>query len=261
MQRIPATFLLFAALLTAQGPGFETASIKPTPPGGANPLVEWRIGPTPGGGLAAEGLSLKSIIQWAYELQGYQVSGGPSWVDSVHWSIVAKAPVSQKPEDSIQLKDMNREQQARYVSEARQRMQALLAERFHLVLKRETKEGQIYALTVGKNGSKMKESAAGGVSANASSILSSGTTMRFLTALLGNNLKRPVTDETSLKGSYSFELKWDPGQPASNEPDAPPAEPGPSIFTAIEEQLGLRLESRKAPVEAIVIQSAEKPEN
>jgi len=260
MQRIPATFLLFAGLLTAQGPAFETASIKPTPPGG-DPAVSWRIGPMPGGGLVAQGLSLKDIILWAYELQGYQVSGGPSWVDSVDWSIMAKAPEAQKPEDSVHWKDMNPEQQGRYVSAARQRMQALLAERFHLVLKRETKEGQIYALTVGKNGSKMKESASGGVSANARSILSHGTTMQFLTTLLGSNLKRPVTDETGLKGNYSFELKWAPDQPASTEPDAPPAESGPSIFTAIQEQLGLRLESRKAPVEAIVIQSAEKPEN
>jgi uncharacterized protein (TIGR03435 family) len=260
MQRIAATFLLFAGLLTAQGPAFETASIKPTAPGG-NPAVEWTIGPTPGGGLHVENLSLKAIILWAYELQGYQVSGGPSWVDSVHWTIMAKAPEVQKPEDSVQWKDMNREQQARIISLARQRMQALLAERFHLVLKRETKEGQIYALTVGKNGSKMKESASGGVSASARSILSHGTTMQFLTTLLGSNLRRPVIDETGLKGNYSFELKWVPDQPASIEPDATPAEPGPSIFTAIEEQLGLRLELRKAPVEAIVIQSAERPEN
>ena len=215
----------------------------------------------PGGGLVAEGLSLKGIILWAYELQDYQVSGGPSWVDSVHWSIMAKAPEGQKSEDSVQWKDMNREQQGRYVSVARQRMQALLAERFHLVLKRETKEGQIYALIVGKNGPKMKESAAGGVSAPAGSIVSHGTTMHFLATLLGGKLKRPVTDETGLKGNYSFELKWATDQPASTEPDAPPAESGPSIFTAIEEQLGLRLESRKAPVESIVIQSAEKPEN
>ena len=260
MQRIPATFLLFAGLLAAQGPAFETASIKPTPPGG-DPAVSWRIGFMPGGGLVAEGVSLKTIILWAYEVQGYQVSGGPSWVDSIHWSIMAKAPVSQKPEDSVQLKDMNPEQYGRYVSVARQRMQALLAERFHLVLKRETRDGQIYALTVGKNGSKMKESSSGGVSANGRSILSHGTTMQFLTTLLGSNLKRPVTDETGLKGNYSFELKWAPDQPASTEPDAPPAEPGPSIFTAIEEQLGLRLDPRKAPVEAIVIQSVEKAEN
>ncbi len=259
MQRL-VTLLLFAGLLIAQGPAFETASIKPTPPGG-NPAVSWSIGPLPGGGLRAEGLSLKGIILWAYELQEYQVSGGPSWVDSVHWSILAKAPEAQKPEDSLQWKDMNPEQQKRYISVGRQRMQALLAERFHLVLQRETKEGQIYALTVGKNGSKMKESAAGGVSANARSILSHGTTMQFLTTLLGSNLRRPVIDETGLKGNYSFELRWVPDQTAGAEPDAPPAESGPSIFTAIEEQLGLRLELRKAPVETIVIQSAEKPEN
>jgi len=260
MQRIPATFLLFAGLVTAQGPVFETASIKPTPPGG-DPAVSWRISFMPGGGLVAEGMSLKTIILWAYELQGYQVGGGPSWVDSVRWSIVAKAPVSQKPEDSVQLKDMNPEQQGRYLSVVRQRMQALLAERFHLVLQRETKEGRIYALTVGKNGSKMKESASGWLSANAGSILSHGTTMQSLATALGNNLQRPVIDETGLKGNYSFELKWVPDKPASTEPDAPPAELGPSIFTAIEEQLGLRLESRKAPVDTIVIVSAEKAEN
>jgi uncharacterized protein (TIGR03435 family) len=260
MQRILVTVLLFAGLLTAQGPAFETASIKPTPPGG-NPAVSWRIGPTPGGGLVAEGLSLKAIISWAYGLQGYQVSGGPSWVDSIDWSIMAKAPEAQKPEDSVQWKDMNPEQLGRYVSVARQRMQALLAERFHLVLKRETKEGRIYALTVGKDGSKMKDSASGGVSANDRSILSQGTTMQFLTTLLGSNLKRPVIDETGLKGNYSFELKWAPDQPASTEPDAPAAESSSSIFAAIEEQLGLRLEPWKAPVEAIVIQSAEKAEN
>jgi uncharacterized protein (TIGR03435 family) len=259
MQRtLPALFL--AGSLLAQGPAFETASIKPTPPNPSG-AVGSMIGPMPGGGLRAEGMSVKAIIQWAYQVQNYQVTGGPSWTDSDRWTIMARAPEPETPDGPVQWKDMNAQQQERYVDLARQRTQALLTERFHLVLSRENKEGVIYALTVAKNGPKLKEGPSSGIGSGPRSIKSSGANMKLFVSYLAMSVKRPVIDETGLKGIYAFDLKWAPDEPVRTDPNAPPAEAGPSIFTAMEEQLGLRLESRKGPIETLIIQSAEKPEN
>jgi uncharacterized protein (TIGR03435 family) len=203
----------------------------------------------PDGGLTAEGLSLTNLIMFAYDVQDYQISGGPSWVGSQLWTIVAKpAPSSagNPPDGPIE-------------RSVRERTQALLAERFQLVLRHEMREQTAYVLTVAKGGPKMKESAPGMIKRGNGEILSKGTQMGNFIRFLAVDLRRPVTDETGLTGTYAFDLKWAPDRPANAEPGAVASEPaGPSIFTAIEEQLGLRLESRKAPVETLIIERVEK---
>ena len=256
----PALVLsLLATGLCAQPLRFETASIKPAPPGTRGSV----IGPMPGGGLNAEGVSLKNLIMWAYDVQDYQISGGPSWVGSQLWTIMAKtAPAAAgSPTDGpVEYEKMTGAQQAQYMRSVGKRTQALLAERFQLVLRREMREQTAYILTVAKGGPKMKESAPGMIGRSNGEIISRGAQMGNFVRFLAVDLRRPVTDETGLTGTYAFDLKWTPDRFASVEPGgATPSDPaGPTIFTAIEEQLGLRLESRKAPVETLIIERVEK---
>jgi len=159
----------------------------------------------------------------------------------------------------------------------------LLADRFQLTLHRETKEQSVYALLVAKNGPKLQESQTKDGQAKEGTgprgpmmrmgrgeLSGQGVALDMLTRTLSSQLGRTVIDRTGLKGNFDFKLTWtpDPGQsagpPGGGPPpgaDAPPPpDPnGPSIFTALQEQLGLRLESQKGPVEMLVIDRVEKP--
>jgi uncharacterized protein (TIGR03435 family) len=251
---------LLTVSVCAQPLTFETTSIKATPPGVHNSV----IAPMPGGGLNAEGVSLKNLMMWAFDVQDYQISGGPSWVGSQPWTILAKPapPPAGNPADGpAEYGKMNAAQQARYMKSVRERTQALLAERFQLVLRREKREQIAYVLTVAKGGPKMEESAPGMIGRSNGEIRSKGSQMGNFVRFLAVDLQRPVTDATGLTGTYAFDLKWTPDRPANTEPGAATASDpaGPTIFTAIEEQLGLRLESRKALVETLFIERVDKP--
>lgn len=254
---------------------FEVASIKPSE--GDGHMV--RIQTSPGGRYTASGVNLRMLIQQAYDVKDFQISGGPAWISSTPFDIVAKA---ENP-------DVNREQ-------VKLMLQSLLAERFHLKFHRETRELPVYALVVGKNGHKLhlseiqpntdgtpaKSPGAGDPAApgGAGSAKPAGAMMRMgrgqldaqmtpiaaLANMLAQQLGRPVIDKTDLKGSYDFKLEWTPDETAhrligGGGADAPPPadSSGPSVFTAVQEQLGLRLESQKGPVEILVIDSVEKP--
>ena len=160
------------------------------------------------------------------------------------------------------------------VEQMRQKLQALLADRFQLTIHHETKEQPVYALVIGKNGSKLQESQMKPVDRHRlmrmgrSELDAEGAAIDMLTSTLSNVLGRPVIDRTGLKGDYDFKLQWTPdpsqsggfgGPPPPGVEAPPPPDPnGPSIFTAIQEQLGLRLESQKGPVDLIVIDRVEK---
>ncbi|MGA7239949.1 MAG: TIGR03435 family protein [Bryobacteraceae bacterium] len=252
--------LLLATGVWAQPVTFETASIKPTPPGAHNSV----IAPMPGGGVNAEGISLKNLMMWAFDVQDYQISGGPSWVESQPWTILAKpAPsaAANSHDGPIEYEKMNAAQQAQYMRSVQERTRALLAGRFQLVLRREEREQTAYVLTVAKGGPKMKESAPGMIRRGNGEILSKGSQMGSFVRFLAVDLRRPVTDATGLTGTYEFDLKWTPDRPANTESGAATANDpaGPTIFTAIEEQLGLRLEARKAPVGTLIIERVDKP--
>jgi uncharacterized protein (TIGR03435 family) len=152
----------------------------------------------------------------------------------------------------------------RSLAKTRQRLQTLLADRFQLRLRRETKELPVYALVAGKNGPKLREAdEQGAMSLGRGRITARKASMERLAENLGNQLGRTVVDRTGLEGNFAFELEWtpDPGQPLDLlDPSPAPADPsGPSIFTALQEQLGLKLEPQKDPVEILIIDHVEKP--
>jgi uncharacterized protein (TIGR03435 family) len=137
-------------------------------------------------------------------------------------------------------------------------VQSLLDERFQLKVRHETREMPVYILSVGKDGSKLRSPAGetGSMRTNGSNgktnVVATGAPVAALAQMLGQQLRRPVIDKTNLTGLFDFELNW-------FNANAPTDEVGPSVFTALQEQVGLKLESAKAPVEVLVIESVQKP--
>jgi uncharacterized protein (TIGR03435 family) len=189
-------------------------------------------------------MSLSDLISWAYNMKPWQVAGGPAWAGTRRFDIAAKAEG-----DS-----------ARSPSEFRQMLQALLAERFHLALHRESRDTPVYVLVTDRSGPKFRESApdAKGILRmnGGGRITASGGAMTQLAGWFSkaNGVERPVLDQTGLTGRYDFTLAW--SNPLTGAPDST----DPSIFAALPEQLGLKLEPRRAPVEVLVIDRAELPE-
>jgi uncharacterized protein (TIGR03435 family) len=231
--------LLFIALQNAPL-AFDVASVKPTPPGNQPSILLYM----PGGGLRRTAASLKELIRTAHGVQDFQMTGGPPWADSDRYDVEAKSE-----------KNVGRDQ-------THVMLQTLLADRFKLKLRRETRETTGYVLVVATGGPKMKLAAdpSGGVRGGANGRIIGKRTMPQFAEMLSGILRRPVRNETGLSGIYEFTLEWLPDA-TFNQPDAPaPANPNaPSLFTAIQEQMGLRLESRRIPMEVLVIESAERP--
>ena len=251
---------------------FEVASIKPSDPSERGTIIQF----APGGRLVVKNAPLKSLVTLAYDVQDFQISGGPTWVSTARYDVTAKADAVTAEDDPHKIK--TDEQREKFQQRQRMRIQALLADRFQLKIGRATKELPIYALKLAKNGPKLQESKEEdgnqfqGVRMSRPGDVTAGKVgMQFLTRILAHSVGRPVIDQTGLTGKYDFKLEWTPDQ---NQPGGfggpgpgpdgalrpPPVDPnGPSIFTAIEEQLGLKLESQKGPVEMLTIDAVEKP--
>jgi uncharacterized protein (TIGR03435 family) len=224
--------VLCALAAWAQGPAFEVASVKPS---GANMTGPLGGGFTPDGGVQIKGMPLRSIIVWAYDVQDFQLSGGPGWINAERYDIVAKAP--------------GEAASAQVTAEERRlahlRLQALLAERFGLVVLRGTKDASVYALVVGRNGAKFKEGTGErqGISqSKAGELEGHAASMEILATVLGRLIGRPVIDKTGLPGRYDFKLAFAAEMRGSGfeKPGAMPekSDPteAPSIFTAVQEQ-------------------------
>jgi len=231
---------------TTPAPAFEAASIKPSKvePGGSSGIT------TRKGGISARNVTLKRCIRGAYDVQESQIVG-PKWAGEDRYDIDAKAA---GPSGDSELMAM---------------LQSLLAERFGLAFHRETRELPGYALVVGKSGLKAKRSQPDGDSRSISSrvaIDAQACSMRRLAQKLSEVIHAPVADLTGVPGEFDFQLKWTPedmqARPPSdgNKPGSALADlaNGPSVFTALQEQLGLKLEPRKVPTEVLVIDRAEK---
>lgn len=235
--------MVIAALALAQTPvaekaaEFEVASVKPTATRDGSLSADFQ----PGGGFACRNLNLENLLRTAYQVEPYQLVGAPNWKTSAGFDIQAKAARSAV--------DPTRD-------EVRKMLQALLADRFHLILHRETRDLPIYALVAAKGGPKL-EAAESGASSNGTlkmgHLATKKMTMASLASILTFDLKRPVRDETGLKGDFALTLEWSPGLGESD----PSQSSLPSIFTALQEQLGLKLQSTKGPVEVLVIDHAE----
>jgi uncharacterized protein (TIGR03435 family) len=248
MRRILIAALGMSAL--AATPEFEVASVKPV----NHPVPPHAVGLNiHHGTLNMDAAALRQIIGLAYGIQRVRVHGGPDWIDSQLYDIVAKAGSA----------DASREQ-------IKEMLQTLLADRFKLAIHRETKELPVYTLVVAKNGSRLQEAkmdeqtnftlgAAGGK-------LQRGfqkQTLAILVNMLANMLDSPVLDKTGLIGRYDFKLEWAPDLPRRVDGSAPmlngvTVESGPDIFAALQEQLGLRLEKKKGPAEVLIVDHAEK---
>jgi len=245
---------------------FEVASIRPAGPPGR--FFQFLNQP---GRLYANYLSLKDLVEAAYNMQGEQVEGGPKWLDSDHYDIQAKAD----PAVTAELKKLPLEE-ARQVQ--RHMLQELLAERFHLNVERMTKQMPVYVLIAAKNGSKMKQSRpqdtisgqeAEGPREWSNTQKDGGTSFRvmqmnmdYFAGWLAAAVHRLVQNRTGLKGNYDFTLTYAPdfGEAPAMAGTAPaPTMSEPSIFTALREQLGLELKSEKRPVQALEIVSATQP--
>jgi uncharacterized protein (TIGR03435 family) len=252
---------------------FEVASIKPSGTADRRFMIQIQ----PGGGLRTSGSTLQMLITMAYDVREFQISGGPGWINTDRYDIVAKAERSGGAENPPgEPRTMTDEQRKTVGDQMRERLRALLAERFQLRIHRESKEQSVYALVVAKGGPKLQESQTkegtathGMLRMGRGEFAGQGVQLEGLTMILSRELGRTVVDRTGLKGNFDFKLTWtpDPGQsagpPGGGPPpgvDAPPPpDPnGPSVFTALQEQLGLRLESQKGPVEMLVIDHVEK---
>jgi len=255
----------------AASPVFDVASIKPSAPDARGTSLMLQ----PPNGLRITNAPLRMLITFAYDIRDFQLSGGPGWIGADRYDILAKAERTASndnvPDDPRKMTDaqrMNKQQ------EMRERMRALLADRFQLTIHRETKEAPVYALVVAKGGSKIQpakevEEGPQGMRMNRGELTGMKAPISMLATTLSSQLGRPVIDKTDLKGKYDFKLQWTPDAgpgvdplkqlPPGVEAPPPPSADGPTIFTALQEQLGLRLESQKGPVETIVIDRVEKP--
>ena len=215
-------------------------------------------------------VGLKQMIQNAYGLKMPDlISGLPGWADSAAFDIEAKTDAETVAALKAMPKDQAGEQQ-------RQMMQAMLADRFKLKVHRETKEVPVYSLVIAKGGFKLKDadpnntypdgikgpdgnSRPGMMSMGHGKLTAQAIGMSNLANNLTIQVHRLVVDNTGLKGKYDFTLQWTPDDMTGGREDAAPTDSGPSIYTALQEQLGLRLDSTKGPVDAVVVDHVEMP--
>jgi uncharacterized protein (TIGR03435 family) len=217
------------------------------------------------GRFSAKNVSLKSIMEHeAFSIPESRILGGPKWLSSTRFDVEAK--MDDAAADHLQTLSKSAR---RLTTETM--FQQLLAERFHLVVHWETRDLAVYALMVAKKGPKLQptkestgsSSTSSHTTRSGSQFTARGVTMAQLADALtqesSRELGRDVVDQTEITGRYDVSLEWTRDNVASVDGAAPSGDSGPSIFTAIQEQLGLKLESAKAPVQVLVIDRAEMP--
>jgi uncharacterized protein (TIGR03435 family) len=236
----------FESLAQTPAP-FEIVSIKPAPPNDPGPILQITAGGTFNGRA-----SVATLIQMAYNIKPFLISGAPKWLGAEEFRILAKPPEGGPAKENPTLD-----------SDVQQRLQALLADRFHLVIHREPKEMPVYALVVAKTGLKLHEVEGRGnfklKSIKNGVVNDGGAKIGLLVSLLANHFDRPVLDETGLTGYYRFNLSWAPDPPPGMAAAAASDPAGPSLFTALQEQAGLKLEAVRRPVPMLVIDHVERP--
>lgn len=227
-----AAGIFITAISSAQTPAaFEVATIKRSPPGHAGFQIFSR-GP---GRLSVLTGTVRDLVKVAFNLRNDQVTGGPGWASTDAFDINAKAA---EPLDYPRLRLM---------------LRPLLAERFAMVYHFHKRTLPVYVLVVKKSGAGLKEvpEPGFGVGGGKGRLRGLGASMASLAAVLSDQLGRVVLDQTGLKGNYNFTLEF--------APDDAPDTASASVFTAIQEQLGLKLKPRRAPVDVLVIDRVQKP--
>ncbi|HLJ49485.1 MAG TPA: TIGR03435 family protein [Bryobacteraceae bacterium] len=214
---------------------FEVASVKPVETRGGPGDIPRNMDPSPGR-FAMRNVPLRYCLEWAYELKDYEISG-PDWIKyESRYDILATAPGATEADMRLML-------------------QTLLTDRFQMKLHRETREMPVYVLVRGKGAAKLKPPTTGKQPVAEKLSFFQNQPISRLTFLLTRRLDRPVLDETGIAGTYDFTVDL---SGLNNFNSTAELDDSPSIFTAIQSDLGLKLESRKAPISVLVIDSVNR---
>jgi uncharacterized protein (TIGR03435 family) len=260
-------FTLRAQQAATSLPSFEIASIKPDH-SNADAMT---IHTEPDRFIGAN-VNARFLIEFAFNLQRFQLSGGPGWINSENFDIDAK-------QDDREAAALQTRPASESLTQMRLMMQSLLADRFHLKVTHDTKQVTIYTLSVGKSGLKISETPHAPASAVSGPprqkgvylagpghfVVKDSSISSFAAAISRQpEINTLVVDHTGLDAHYDFELQWTPADPiptaaTSNANPAAIDMAGPSLFTALEEQLGLKLAPSKGPMETVEIDSIEEP--
>jgi uncharacterized protein (TIGR03435 family) len=234
---------MLAAPLLVQTLEFEVATIKPNNSGSRNggttmPAI---------GRFQGTNVTLHELVARAYGIRDFQIVGGPDWINDDRFDVAGKPPESAPPQSQAAM------------------LRELLAQRFKLAVHKETREQPVYSLVIarpdGKLGPAMSlvdcaqkpcDSTRTSETSSGGTVTAMGMTMEALAVWASSRTDRVVIDRTGLTGNFDFQLKYTPAR-LSTTGDSP------SIFTALQEQLGLKLESARGPVEFLVIDRAERP--
>ena len=231
----------------AQAPSplaFEVASIKPSEPGatggGIRPLLGGRT-------YIARNVPVRLMIKLMYKITDSQISGGPDWMNAALFDIEARAP------------------RASNIDDLHEMFKNLLAERFGLRFHNETRELPLFALTVDKSGSRMKISESNKEfeipiqPVARGKITGERVPMPYFAWFLSQQLNQPVVDKTGLDRFYDFQLEWRPEAPVGVDAPSGDTSDAPDFFTALRQELGLKLEKQKGPVQVMMIDHLDKP--
>jgi uncharacterized protein (TIGR03435 family) len=240
---------------------FEVASVRLADPGARNDSLYTDRAAN----LHVESFPLRAIITFAYEIRDFELVGAPGWVGTERYDILAKAPHDAGTGQMPDQKTMTDDERTIADQELRARLRSLLASRFGLVVHHEVRERIVYSLIVAKSGPKLRMAIKPGDQYGFRGGRG-GRSQGFgiTTAMLANELARitgqPVLDRTGLTAKYDYILEWAPEDDAFLTADSQPAaNSGSTIFTALQEQLGLKLESSKGPVDTVVVDSISRP--
>jgi uncharacterized protein (TIGR03435 family) len=243
------SFSVYHGETPPQKPTFQVASVKANAHSGFSPTTMRMTGNR----FSATGMPLRPLIMQVYNLRDFQIAGGPGWINTDQWDFEAVA------DDGISLHLVDLERPDRPTAGSLM-VQSLIENRFEFKFHRETRELPVYELTVAKNGLKFKLSADTGPGTRRvgrGEIQIEAQPFATFAYLLARQLDRALTDKTGLSGLYDIKLQWSTELTAGGDPVR--SSDRPSISTALQEQLGLKLESSKGPVEMLVIDSVQKP--
>jgi len=237
----PQSTVPVAQMAADAHPSFEVATIKPTDPNDSNQGFHTR-----GHRISIENETVESLISFAYAIHAHQIVDGPAWFHSDRYDIDGVPDVEGEPN----------------LKQYQEMVQKLLADRFQLKFHREKRELSIYAITIAKGGPKLTKSTAdndqidqtGNGNGNQHRTKFTNNSMADFALGMQYFMERPVIDQTGLTGRFDFVLTWTPDASHTGDPNA-----APGIFTAVQEELGLKLEPTKGPADVLVVDHVERP--
>jgi uncharacterized protein (TIGR03435 family) len=248
------TFCALAPIAAAQtdANSFDVASVRNGDPSFRG--MSMHVSPS---GFNVTNVTLKFLIQYAWDVKKFQILGGPGWIGSDLFTIEAKSDNGQ----DVDFDHADSESYRAFAERLHLKVRSLLADRFTLRLHREQRVMPVYELVLAAGGPKLSPSAneQEGLTSGPGLLKGSGVRASTIASGLSDATERVVIDRSGLSGYYDYTLKWTPEMASGTEPQAPQKDGGVSLFTAVQEQLGLKLKAAKGPVEVLVIDGAEKP--